>query len=329
MAYVGRYMKRCERTIDVIEAAMKIVDDDRRANPGEKDAEYFFRGESLNFQHKGDNTAPLETDFPCFLYQNQGYIDHERDLYQEALRYNIISFEHDKTMVERLARMQHYRLPTRFADITDNVLLATFFAVGGERITAKDREDDDGYVRVIKVAKKKMKSFTSDIIVAIAHLPLVKPQDVNPSVQNGLEALRYEVTNERPGFSMNVRVGESSARMIKLESDLRREIQQVWAFKPILNNRRIRAQGGLFLAFGCGDRKEKLKVSFSPDDYYDEDKPSHGIKQIGYVQIRNKAKPTILSDLRMFGMPAEKVYPDIADACLEIGERYKETKGEN
>ena len=271
----------------------------------------------------------METDFPCFLYQNQGYIDHERDLYQEALRYNIISFDKDKTMVDRLTRMQHYRLPTRFADITDNVLLAAFFAAGGERLTAKNRKDDDGYIRIIKVAKKKMKSFTSDIIVAIAHLPLVKPADVKPSVQNGLESLRYEVTNERPGFSMNVRVEESSERMIKLEADLRREIQQVWAFKPILNNRRVRAQGGLFLAFGCGDGKKKLEVSFSPDDYYDEDKPSHGIKQIGYVQIRNKAKPTILADLRMFGMPAEKAYPDLADACFEIGERYKKTKGEN
>lgn len=319
-------MKRCETIVEVIREAMRIVEDDRGANPDEKDAEYFFRGEALNFHHKGDYTAPLETDFPCYLYQNQGYIDHERDLYQEALRYNIISFEKDKTMVDRLTRMQHYRLPTRFADITDNVLLATFFAAGGERITAKDRKDDDGYVRVIKVAKKKMKSFTSDIIVAIAHLPLVKPEDVKPSIQNGLESLRYEVTNERPGFSMNVRVGESSDRIIKLEADLRREIQQVWAFKPVLNNRRVRAQGGLFLAFGCGDGKKKLEVSFSPDDYYDEKKPSHGIKQIGYVQIRNKAKPTILADLRMFGMPAEKVYPDIADACYEIGERYKKVE---
>ena len=322
-------MKRCETIVEVIREAMGIVEDDRSAYPDERDAEYFFRGESLNFHHQGDDTAPLETDFPCYLYQNQGYIDHERDLYQEALRYNIISFEKDKTMVERLARMQHYRLPTRFADITDNVLLATFFAAGGERVTAKDRKEDDGYVRVIKVAKRKMKSLTSDIIVAIAHLPLVKPEDVKPSEQNGLESLRYEVTNERPGFSMNVRVGESSARMIQLEADLRREIQQVWAFKPILNNRRVRAQGGLFLAFGCGDGKTKLEVSFSPDDYHDETKPSHGIKQIGYVQIHNKAKPKILSDLRMFGMPAEKVYPDIADACNEIGERYKETtKGE-
>ena len=319
-------MKRCECTRDMINEAMKIVESDRSANPGETDAEYFFRGESMNYHHRGDSSAPLETDFPCYLYQSQGFIDHERDLYQEALRYNIISFSQDQTMVERLARMQHYRLPTRFCDISNNVLLAAFFACGGERMTARDKKDDDGYIRVIKVAGKKMKSFTSDIIVAIAHLPLVKSKDVMPSVQNGLEALRYEVTNERPGFSMNVRVGASSDRMLRLEEALRSEIQHVWAFKPILNNRRIRAQGGLFLAFGCGDEKKKLTPTFSPEDYDDETKPSFGIKQIGYVQIHNEAKPKVLSDLIMFGMPAENVYPDLSDACNEIAARFK---GEN
>lgn len=317
-------LKRCQTIVEVVAETVKIVEEDRALCPNETGAEYFFRGEPLNFHHKGDETASLETDFPCYLNQDQGFIDHERDLYQEALRYNVISFDQDKTMVERLARMQHYRLPTRFADITTNMLLAAFFAAGGERMTAKDRENDDGYIRVIKVAKHKMKSFTSDIIVAIAHLPLVKKEDIHPSLLNGLEALRYEVTNERPGFSLSTRVGdEGSEWLAKVEADLRREIQHVWAFKPILNNRRIRAQGGAFLAFGCGDEKAKLTPSFSPDDYNDETKPSYGIKQIGYVQIEAKSKPKVLNDLRMFGMPAENVYPDLADACNEIGEHYR------
>lgn len=317
-------MKRCKTIVEIVAEAMRIVAEDRVSCPGEADAEYFFRGESMNYHHRGDETAPLETDFPCYLYQNQGFIDHERDLYQEALRYNVISFEQDKTMVDRLTRMQHYRLPTRFADISTNMLLAAFFAAGGERMTARDREDDDGYIRIIKVAKHKMKSFTSDIIVAIAHLPLVKKENVHPAKKNGLEALRYEITNERPGFSMSTRVGEEPSKWLeKVEADLRREIQQVWAFKPILNNRRIRAQGGAFLAFGCGDEKAKLTPSFSPDDYNDETKPSYGIKQIGYVQIHNESKQRVLNDLRMFGMPAENVYPDLSETCNEIGEHYK------
>lgn len=313
-------VKRCKTVIEIAAEAMKIVEEDRASNPDEKDAEYFFRGESMNFHHQGDETAPLETDFPCYLYQNQGYVEHERDLYQEALRYNIISFDQDKTMVERLARMQHYRLPTRFADISTNAFLATFFAAGGERMTAKNRADDDGYVRVIKVAKHKIKSFTSDIIMAIAHLPLVDAGNVNPSEVDGLGMLSYEIKNSRPGFW-------SESEWPEIGKTLRHDIQHVWAFKPILNNRRIRAQGGAFLAFGCRDRKASLHPTFSPDDYRNRDVPSYGIMQVGYVQIHKDCKQKVLEGLRMFGVSAENVYPDLADACNEIGERYKTNGG--
>lgn len=114
-------MKRCKSVTEIVTEAMRIVAEDRASCPDETDAEYFFRGESMNYHHRGDETALLETDFPCYLYQNQGFIDHERDLYQEALRYNVISFEQDKTVVDRLTRMQHYRLPIGYVQIHNEV----------------------------------------------------------------------------------------------------------------------------------------------------------------------------------------------------------------
>ena len=316
-------VRRCVSVAEMVDEALSIISEEQRLEP-EDGAEFFFRGEPLNYHHPGDPYAPLETSFISYLDREREWVLHERDLYQEALRHNIVSFYDDKTMVERLARMQHYRLPTRFADLSMNMMLAAFFAADGEQVTkSAGSENEDGYVRIIKVSPKKMKSFTSDIITAIAHLPLVKPEDIRPNDEDGLEVLRYEITNERPGFSMNMRQWESS-RMQQVEEQLRREIQHVWAFKPILNNRRIRSQGGLFLAFGCGDNKEPLKPSFSPRDYNDENKPSYGIKQIGYVQINSRAKPDIIKQLRYFGMPGENVYPDLSDVCVSIGNRFKQ-----
>ena len=314
--------KRCRSVAEMVEAALTIISDEKRLNP-EDGAEFFFRGESRNYLHPGDPHALLEPNFISCLDRRIEWVLHERELYQEALRHNVASFYEDNTMVERLTRMQHYRLPTRFADLSANMMLAAFFAADGERVTKSvGSGNEDGYIRIIKVSSKKMKSFTSDIITAIAHLPLVKPVDVNPSKEDGLEMLRYEVTNERPGFSTSMRQWASS-RMQKVESQLRHEIQQVWAFKPILNNRRIRAQGGLFLAFGCGDGKSSLRPSFSPIDYKDKSKPSYGIKQIGYVQIHEKAKPAVINQLRYLGMPEENVYPDMSDVCISIAERFK------
>lgn len=306
---------------EVVKEAFAIIEREKRIHK-EPDATFFFRGESQNYYHKGNPSAKLNPSFPSNLDQSKKRVLHERDIYHEAMRYNIFSFDRDKTMVERMIRMQHYRLSTRFADVTTNLNLAAFFAAGGENITRGDKpSNDDGYIRILKVAKHKMKMFTSDIITAIAHLPLVKPEDVNPSKTNGLEGLRYEITNERPGFSMYISPKGGSGKLRKLERLLRDEIKQVWAFKAPYNNDRIRNQSGAFLAFGCYDHKASLNASFSVADYIDKSKPSYGIKQIGYVQIHQKAKNDILKQLRFMGMDAEIVYPDLSDACKAIMNR--------
>lgn len=311
-------VKRCLTMAEIVGEAFAIVDKEQQLHP-EPDAAFFFRGESKNYHHPNDPYAKLEPSFPSSLDQKECRIRNERELYHAAMRYNIFSFDRDRTMVERLIRMQHYRLPTRLADVTTNICLSAFFAAGGENVTSNGAPTaDDGYIRVIKVARHKMKMFTSDIITAIAHLPLVKPEDVHPECENGLEVLRYEVTNERPGFSMYIRPDEGSEKMRRLERQLRQEIQHVWAFKGVYNNDRMRSQSGAFLAFGCGAKKAKLDATFAPWDYGNECAPSYGIKQIGYVQIHHRAKEEILRQLRLMGMEAEVVYPDLSDACKAI-----------
>lgn len=317
-------VKRSWTMAEIVAEAFAIVDKEKRLHP-EPDAAFFFRGESNNYHHPNDPYAELEPSFPSSLDQKECRIRNERELYHAAMRYNIFSFDRDRTMVERLIRMQHYRLPTRLADLTTNICLSAFFAAGGENVTSNGAPTaDDGYIRVIKVARHKMKMFTSDIITAIAHLPLVKPEDVHPERENGLEVLRYEVTNERPGFSMYIRPDEGSEKMRRLERQLRQEIQHVWAFKGVYNNDRMRSQSGAFLAFGCGARKAKLDATFAPQDYENERAPSYGIKQIGYVQIHHDAKDDILRQLRLMGMEAEVVYPDLSDACKAIMSRIDE-----
>lgn len=67
------------------------------------------------------NALPLGTGFPCYLDRDEAWWKNEKELYHEALRLNVVSFDEDKTMVERVARMQHYQLLTRFCDMTSNV----------------------------------------------------------------------------------------------------------------------------------------------------------------------------------------------------------------
>lgn len=301
----------CKSVAEIVEEVSRIVKSVGGFKPDFNDY-IFFRGESMNYATQDDRE--IGTSFMPKLYREENWRQNEREIFENALRINVADFTEDMTLTERLARMQHYQLPTRICDMTDNALIAAHFA-SDMKDNCRER---DGFIRVIQVSHDKMKSFTSDIIVAASHL--VRLRDEQFIGEGGLETLAYEVCNERPGWL------KEQDRTRKLNPDLERELGQVWAFQPIFNSRRIVRQGGAFLMFGCKERKQNLVATFSDADYESKSAATYGIRQLGVVRIGSQAKPCVKEELRRFGVLDELVYPELHEACASIAQRFKNRK---
>jgi len=78
----------------------------------------FYRGQSEKHQ-----------DITASISRNPGFVKNEYAFYQEAIRMITLEFEGLTSPIERLAKMQHYGIPTRLIDLSIDPLIALFFAV--------------------------------------------------------------------------------------------------------------------------------------------------------------------------------------------------------
>ena len=99
----------------------------------------FFRGEN-------DNAYSLEPS----IYR-QGRIINEHKFFYEAINRCPEDFENCKTTFEKLVKMQHYGVPTRLLDITENPLIALYFAV------QRNKKANNGKIYCFYVSEKAIK----------------------------------------------------------------------------------------------------------------------------------------------------------------------------
>ena len=231
---------------------------------------------------------------------------HERDMIRELIATHPQEFHNDTLMLDRLVRMQHYGLPTRLLDVSQNFLASLFFACEHD----KEKPKESGAVFVISGAKRLRKYYDSDAISLVSNLSNLSEKEK--------QALLDEAPNNAPRpEDDDFNKFPATDRLVQFVKDekpyfrnraLRDDLLKTFLVIPKKNNRRIVAQSGAFLVFGLvpSDRSPNLS-GFS----------------ITRHRVPSGHKDDLREALQGLGITSSTLFPEIDHAASFIAESFR------
>ena len=260
----------------------------------DKDSYYFFRG------HADKNFQLLPS-----IYRKQQWYSNEDKIIREIIMRCPAEFGQMKSSFEKLVKMQHYDLPTRLLDLTENPLVALYFACIGEK-----EQDSDGEINFFKIPKSEVKYFDSDTVSVVSNIAWAKSDfEIDPRYDRDYKSfhnqhnhhahkLMHDIKQEKPHF---------------LERIEPNHIKSVVCVKPKMDNPRVVRQDGAFLLFGIG--KNKYLPAAIPDEWI------YRPKNKRYI-IKASDKFNILRQLSSVGISKAKLFPEIDMVSQFIKDDY-------
>lgn len=242
---------------------------------------YFYRGHN----NKNHRLCPS-------IYRRNDWISNEDRFIREVILRCPAEFQSMWSSFEKLVKMQHYGVPTRLLDVSQNPLVALYFACE----TDKDNPDSDAEVVIFKVPNNSIKYFDSDTVSVISNIAWVPSDfqihtrhkhspknfhDNNPYATK----LMHEIRREKPHF---------------LELIKPQDLESVVCVIPQINNPRISRQDGAFFLFGIDGNKLTPAVVKTEWVFG---------SQKCIIKSADKAK--IKKELSKLGVSKEKLFPEI------------------
>lgn len=303
-----------------------------------------FRGEKKDY---------AETALVPFVYRTNGtngtnsYINNEDNIYKESQRFNDKEFNTDKTVFDKLSRIQHYSAPTRLIDVSEDLFSSIYFSIAEKEILEKidsesekefqDRKSSsdtsDAIIYLFEIDKEKIKYYDSDtisVISNIAKIPLSNSTNESKSKiklrsdveefrdnieefnnQESAKFLRHEIREEKPQFENIINP---------------KHLTSVQFVYPKFTSDRVRNQKGAFLLFGLNakDANEPIKIIDKSGKLINPDSSTeHPIIKIHRFTLKYDTISDMKKELKSLGIRKPFIYPEIDKVSEYLVEKYK------
>lgn len=223
------------------------------------------------------------------IARNRGYASNESAIYHESIGMKQDEFKGLVTPLEKLAKLQHYGIPTRLVDVTIDPLIALYFAV--------ENTDDlsPGNVFLYLINGYPSDSKEAKILSILPTLPSLDGDSV---------IVEYEKI-----------FGEALSRKEVLEAVCTPIIIQYSDMLQI-SNPRLHSQKGTFLI--CGNEVVDSSITNSL-------KSLDTLTPSVIIRIPYEYKKEIKDELDLkYGINQTKIYPELPSVANYIKEKYKE-----
>jgi hypothetical protein len=245
----------------------------------------YFRGETKDRKEQAISPS---------VYR-EGNLKKEEYFYRETQRFNEEEFLSDKTTFDKLSRMQHYSVPTRMIDISEDLISSMFFA-----LEEKDN-NDNSVVYVMEMDKHKIKYYDSDAVSVVSNMAKIPMSEEGDKTKERLRSNAYDYTDIESFNrcnSVKFLLHEIKEEKPQFENIIDpKHIFSIFCVKPKYTNKRISNQKGAFLLFGLNKSEVEKPIE---------------------LLVKNGDTIELNSDLKNFS-PISKITKIIIDSSVQKG----------
>lgn len=215
--------------------------------------------------------------------QGKLWVDRENELCDEIMRECPADFREFGSAFDKLVKMQHYELPTRLLDITENPLVALYFAS-----LPVERSTNDGQVLVYFIPKNSICNHSEQIVNKLSCLSFVSKDSFLKS-KTDIGQLEEEMRSHTVYLS-------------KLINE--QEFDNTICVRAKKSNPRIIRQHGAFFLFGSknGNKDNIADLPFS----------------CFKMDVSHAHKKKILKELERYGISEKSLFPEIDKVAHHI-----------